>query len=178
MRTTCCVLVGFLISANSAVAAKQPAPLSDSAFPFSADEVAWAAVGGQNTIVGHAVLRTVGGDAKTCAGLPAQLVPFSRYGEERIKIRYGSTEKGYFDARTARPMQPPKREYEQIIRATICDANGQFKFTNLADGIYFLNSQVTWGVPTRYFTRIEGGGMMLRVEVKGGETKEVILTNY
>lgn len=177
IRWMLCFAILALPSLAEAKKKEAETPIADSDIPFSPADAAWAADGGKNSVIGNAMLRTVGGDVKTCAGLPAQLVPQTPYGTERIARIYGSTIKGFIPIRYARPMSPAKAGYSQIIRETVCDSEGRFKFTNLADGAYFLNALVVWGVPTRYFTRQEGGRMMLRVEVKGGEIKEVVLTN-
>lgn len=77
-----------------AAGACQPqAPLMTSA-TFNPDEVAWSTKDGANTVTGFAVLRTVGGEARTCAGLQVYLMPDSAYARERLFQLYGSTEKG------------------------------------------------------------------------------------
>jgi len=54
-----------------AVGACQPAPLVNRT-SFNPEEVAWSTRPGNNTVTGFAVLRTVGGEARTCAGLQAR----------------------------------------------------------------------------------------------------------
>lgn len=150
--------------------------IPDSVVPFDPAEAAWAAAKGSNTIVGNAMLRTVGGDIKTCAGFEAALVPVTRYGEGRVNIIYGSSQKGYNPLRTPRVIAPASPAYNAIVRTTTCDSLGNFEFNGLPSGEYFIQSVVSWGVPTRYFTRKEGGVIFLRVKVEGGETKRVVLT--
>jgi len=57
-------------------------------------EMTWAEGDGRNSVTGFAVLRTVGGDARTCAGLTTQLIPDSPYARERMIAIFGNTVKG------------------------------------------------------------------------------------
>jgi hypothetical protein len=55
---------------------------------------------------------------------------------------------------------------------TICDPQGHFSFTKLADGEFFVLTVVDWQV-----ARVnQGSSMIQRVPVRGGETKEIVLT--
>lgn len=130
---------------------------------------------GLNEIRGSALLRTVGGDIKTCGGLEVSLAKSTAYADERMLKAYGSLEHGYIDA-DARGAGAADLRYYQALRGTRCDAQGEFKFTNLADGTYYVTAEVTWGVAAGQFVRTEGGVLMARVEVSGGEVEEVLLT--
>lgn len=133
---------------------------------------------GQGGISGNALLRTVGGDAKTCAGFPVQLMPDTPYVRERMTHIYGNAERGY--GAPGRQFSPPNSHYQTEAgqRAT-CDAQGNFEFSNIEDGSYYLVSIVYWGVPTGgQFSTIsqQGGSLMQRVTVSGGRTVRVVLT--
>lgn len=143
---------------------------------FDPQEVAWFSQAGSNTIRGSAVLRTVGGDVKTCGGLKVSLVPVSTYALERVRRSYGSDQRGYMPARKGVNLVTPPPGYLQTTKETRCDADGDFTFPNLPDGDYFVVTMITWGIPTRYFTRTEGGHLMQRVRLAGGQTAEVVLT--
>lgn len=156
----------------------QQSPGRSAGIPFDPAEVAWSRDGGPNTIEGSAVLRTQGGEARTCAGRTADLTPYSEYAAARMRILYGSIERGYFSGmqqfidgpRVANDEYTPA--YMAMRREANCDALGNFTFPNLADGRYFVTVLVEW-----YAGRIsQGGWLMQQVEVKGGETKKVVLT--
>lgn len=154
-----------------------PPPVILSAGLTDAD-VSWSRARGTNTITGQAILRTRGGDVKTCAGLEASLIPHTRYAEERLSVTYGSGSEG-FGSREARVFNPDPAIYRETIRRTICDAQGNFRFQNLPDGRYFVLVEVSWDAVQggRYaYLAQQGGTMMSRVEVRGGETREMILT--
>lgn len=78
-------------SALSACATTPPVTLNST---YNSEEVAWAQAQGNNVITGSAVLRTVGGDVKTCAGLKAMLVPAGTYSSELMEKMFGSTTSG------------------------------------------------------------------------------------
>ncbi|WP_457755432.1 hypothetical protein [Thermovibrio ammonificans] len=144
---------------------------------FNPKEVAWFKKKGNNTLTGQAFLRTMGGQVITCAGQDVYLIPVSKYSSERIKAIYGNTTKAFVDILSYRNKNikfiPDSKEYFKFIKKTICDANGRFKFTNLPDGEYFLFTQVVWTVPV---LGPQGGVLMQKVRLSGGEKREVILT--
>jgi hypothetical protein len=145
---------------------------------LSEPDVAWSRARGSNTITGQAILRTRGGDVKTCAGLGASLIPHTAYAEERLAVTYGRGSEG-FGGREARVFNPDPAIYHQTTRTTICDAQGNFRFQNLPDGRYFVLVEVSWdAVQGGYYPHLarQGGTMMSRVEVRGGESREMILT--
>lgn len=145
---------------------------------LTADEVAWSRVRGDNAITGQAIMRTRGGDVKTCAGLDVSLIPFSAYAAQRVAVTYGPGEEG-FGNREQRPFNPDPAIYHQTIRHTLCDAQGNFAFRQLPDGKYFLLVEVSWeAVQGGYYAYLagQGGTMMTRVEVRGGQTVPLILT--
>lgn len=147
------------------------------AAPFDAQDAARIFEEGSNTITGSAVLRMRNGGAQTCAALPVLMVPATRYASERIAAIYGNSRRGYNPASFGRNPQfdPDVPDYARHTRQEICDAQGEFSFDQVADGSYFVIARVTWEIPGNYF--LEGGNVMAFVEVSGGETERVILTN-
>lgn len=145
---------------------------------LTASEVAWSKARGRNTITGQAILRTRGGDVKSCAGLEASLIPYSPYSAERIAVTYGAGEEG-FGGRERRPFTPDPAAYHNTIRRTICDAQGNFRFSNLPDGRYFVLVEVSWdAVQGGYYPYLaqQGGTMMSRVDLRDGEERQLLLT--
>lgn len=153
-----------------------PPPPQTISAAFNPSEVAWFQAAGSNTIRGSALLRTVGGEVRTCAGLAAYLVPVSAYARERFSMMYGEGDHGFLPAQSGFRFSSTNPEYERMTRTATCDAQGNFSFTALPDGEYFVTALVTWGIPMQYFTRTEGGFLMQRLRVAGGETREVVLT--
>ena len=143
---------------------------------FDPAEVAWAKEAGSNTITGNAVLRTVGGDAKTCAGLEVNLVPMSSYAKARFDVMYGGLSRGILPASINKQWSSTDPRYVEAARRTRCDSQGNFIFERIPDGQYYVTAMVVWGVPQQYHTSTEGGVLMEKITVSGGETKRLILT--
>jgi hypothetical protein len=67
----------------------------------------------------------------------------------------------------------------QHSRRTIADGSGNFEFSGLPAGDYYVVTAVAWGVPTgMQFFPVEQTGTALtaKVHVNDGEPKRVILT--
>ena len=60
--------------------------------------------------------------------------------------------------------------YAADAKQKVCNAQGFFKFENVADGEYFVTTDISWG---QYGS--EGGWLMRPVRVSGGETVEIVL---
>ncbi|QBC44438.1 hypothetical protein [Iodobacter fluviatilis] len=130
---------------------------------------------GKNTIKGSALIRQQAGGIVTCAGMKVTLLPATDYSTERMASIYGNSEQGYNSAglygkRINFENTPP--EYYQLTKNTQCDAQGFFKFENIANGAFFIHTTITWKV-NDYLN--EGGSIMKRVAVSNGEVKEVVL---
>lgn len=156
-------------------------PPAPSYFPpvsvaFSPSDIAWFKEPGRNAIMGAAVLRTVGGEPRTCAGLEVTLIPSSPYAVARFETMYGERESGYLPADHGKSWEVTDPDYAASGSRARCDAQGNFAFTNIPDGTYYVTAPVVWGIPQQYHTSTEGGILMQKVSVAGGETKRVVLT--
>lgn len=146
---------------------------------FSREAIAWSLEDGPNTIFGNALLRTVGGDVKTCAGFEVFLIPSSDYSRERLGFIYGPGDTGFMGPGQGRYFVPDPVEYDATTRKTTCDAQGNFTFSRIPDGEYFVLAQVSWGaIDGGSYPSIapQGGLIMQKVMVTGGETKRLVLT--
>jgi hypothetical protein len=160
--------------------------------PFDKDATKKIFENGNNTIKGSALIRQAGGSVVTCAGTEVQLFPATDYAKERTKYLYGNTDKGYKDIQSSLRTAVRKRnhktgqweiapnyifepdyvEYSEFTRKTIGDAQGYFEFKNVPDGEYFIISNIVWGTSS---VNASGGWLLLRVEVRNGETINVVL---
>lgn len=150
---------------------------------FNADDVSWAKDKGNNTIKASALLRQAGGAVITCAGNPITLIPAGKYSDERMALRYGSTQRGYWQPNgySDRSLPEAPAGYNDSTKEKICDPQGFATFTDLVDGSYYVTTNVQWGVPQgsgafSYMAQ-QGGALMQRVVVKNGETVDAVLTN-
>lgn len=169
------VASALLCGALSLAACATVAPVALTS-PYDPAEQVVAA--GPNTISGNAVLRTVGGEVRTCAGFPVKLVPVTAYGSERMQAIYGNLNQGYMPSYAGKTFTPENPHWEnEAGRTETCDSQGNFSFTNIKDGAYYVVTAVMWGVPqSAYYTAQQGGALFQRVTVSGGETKRVVLT--
>ena len=173
LRTT--VLATAMMLASCASTMPAPRYLRQATIPFNAADAAWSTRPGKNTISGSALMRTMVGDVKTCAGLLVELIPETPYARERMAISFGSGDSGYFPASNL-TAPAPYPEYNRTVRRSVCDAQGTFSFEGLPDGAYFVTASVVWNIPMRDVALVQGGDLMQRVTVGGGETHKIVLT--
>lgn len=142
--------------------------------PFEADEARAMLDPGPNTVSGSSLIRQAGGGIVTCAGNPVFLLPATAYADERVNIIYGNYQSGYvpYAGLLNHSFTPDDPEYKNLTEQTRCDAQGNFEFTNVADGEFYVHTLVTWSV--NYTT--QGGGLMRRVDLEGGEHEKIVLT--
>lgn len=162
----------MLCSCASIVPQQRKVTLSST---FSPSSVAWFNTKGTGSIEGQAFFQTRGGQPRTCAGLQIFLEPQSAYGDERLLAIYGSLNSGYVPAALTRvQFVPDDPAYKQAMKTSVCDAQGNFSFTNLPPGKYYVVSVIAWNVPGTY--GLDGGALMKSVSLDAGDSKRVILT--
>lgn len=168
--------ISLLCAAMTGCASMMPQPKQVAlTTTFNAESVAWFNSTGTGSINGQAFFQTRGGQPRTCAGLEVGLFPRSTYGDERLTAIYGTTKSGYVPALATRvQFTPDDPNYSNTHKSTVCDAQGNFTFTGLPAGEYFIISTITWTVPGGYLP--EGGALMQSVSLSDGESKRVILT--
>ena len=144
---------------------------------FNPQEVAWSKATGTGSITGQAFFQTRGGQPRTCAGLQVSLQPHSTYGDERLSAIYGNTEKGAVHALATRvQFVPDDPTYKETVKTSTCDAQGNFSFTSLPAGKYFLVASIVWSIPGQEFAPPQGGALLQSVTLADGENKRIILT--
>lgn len=130
---------------------------------------------GKNSVHGSSLIRQRGGGVVTCAGNEVILTPATEYATERMLVIYGNTERGYNPAMGGKNIVFENQHglYGFNTKQVLCDAQGFFNFEKLADGSFYVVSQVIWESGRAGY---EGGFIMQKVTLKGGESKEIILT--
>lgn len=104
------------------------------------------------------------------------LVPVTAYTEERMRASIGSATKGYLPhfRRATSGIGDPN--LYKISRTSACDGAGNFEFSELPSGSYFILAEITWGVPQRGFTLQQGGTLMEKVSVENAATRKIVMT--
>jgi hypothetical protein len=142
---------------------------------FNAEQAQALLLDGANTIKGSALLRQRGGGVVTCAGKAVQLTPATAYADERMTAIYGASDYGYRPVIPAIQFEFTDPRYLSFSKKTICDAQGFFKFSNIADGTFYVTTDIVWQVSSDAIFP-EGGYVMKKITVKNGETSEIVLT--
>lgn len=134
--------------------------------PFPTAEYSALAKTGTGVVEGQLFMRTVGGDVKFGAGSEISINPITSYSEQ------------WFDAahRQLVPLDPGDPRQDQYIMITQADGSGNFKFTGVPPGKYFVSGVVQWQVPTQYGLSNQGGRLTNRVTVSDGQITRTILT--
>lgn len=150
---------------------------------FSEKSASYIGRTGKNSISGQGMLKTRGGDVKTSAGSAALLYPKTEYTDEMMQKLFGSNESGInqiFEVRARKyknTIIDLDSNLEKYVKKTTCDAQGNFDFSGVPNGEYYVVTSVEWEVPSRYAMGYQGGDLMKRVSVKNGAKERVILTN-
>jgi hypothetical protein len=129
---------------------------------------------GSGGVYGQAFLKQAGGEVVTCAGNEITLIPATDYATQRLQMYYGSSDYGYRSYYMLNITDAEEEGYYSYTRTTVCDAQGNFKFKNVANGTYYVTTTVIWAV-SQYSNA--GGALMHKVEVKNGRDAELIMTN-
>ena len=141
--------------------------------PFDAAHAARLLQTGVNTIKGNAFLRQRGGGVVTCAGSTVYLVPGTEYAKQRMAALYaGDGVSGLNRGQNNPIFIPESTAYQQANKTTKCDAQGNFMFDRVADGVFYITTTVNWQVGGRN----QGGNLMHRVQLEGVETANLIMT--
>lgn len=159
----------FLVGLMTGCATPKPVQLTAN---FNTQEASELIKPGVNILSGSALIRQNGGGVVTCAGLPIQLIPKTAYAAERIKAIYGNTLRGYSPVMSQLKFTPDYPEYLQLSRQTLCDAQGNFEFGDVADGDFFVISAIVWQVGNYP----QGGALMQAISVRNGDSKQLVLS--
>ena len=90
--------------------------------PFRSEDWKLGLETGNCKLTGQALLRTKGGDVKTCAGEEVILMPYNPYTEELYSV---GKQGGFSEASNFEP------SIKNYLKVTTCDDDGDFEFDNL-----------------------------------------------
>ena len=139
---------------------------------YNPSDAAYIHEDGDAVIEGQAFLRTVIGEVRTCAGSEVLLFPVTEYSSERMWITYGNISGGR-SLTNQRPDDPDPRYWRDALYS-MCDAEGDFRFTGVPPGEYFITSGVWWEAPQNaYYSSTEGADLMKRIKVTGTDDEYI-----
>lgn len=125
---------------------------------------------GSGKITGQAFLKTKGGDIKVGAGNTVRLLPATTWVESATLVA------GDFGSFLAALTPASRAKVDSIDRECEADASGNFEFTDLPDGEYLLETNITWEIPGVYGSTTTGGRVTRYVAVRDGKPVRVMLT--
>lgn len=134
---------------------------------FNASEAAFINKAGSGTIKGQAFLRRNDGMVVYAAGSDVRLIPKSTYADERMNLIYAGGKIGRY-------VQPVNNnpQYISMTKVTRANGEGRFEFKNVADGEYYVVTPVSWMAGDMR----QGGSLMERATIRGGNSVELIMT--
>lgn len=141
--------------------------------PFDPNEVSYINQRGSADIEGQAFFRQRGGGVVTCAGEEVRLAPAGEYTTQRMTQIYGSAQGGRVNVLQGVSQDNLDPGYLSMMRTSVCDAEGDFIFSNVANGDYYVLTRVLWTVGDSFIP--EGGGLAQRVQVRDGQDVRVLL---
>jgi hypothetical protein len=125
---------------------------------------------GDATIRGNAFIHAETGRTYTAAGDWITLIPVTAYAEERMRNLFGTRHRN--DVQWGRRTDAADPRYLTLTRQVKANIHSRFAFDNLQPGAYFVTAFVQWQRGDDKF----GYLIYDRVEVKAGETAEVVLS--
>jgi hypothetical protein len=144
-----------------------------STVPFNSDEVSFIRKSGSAEISGQAFLRQNGGGVVTCAGQVVQLIPAGKFARERFAGIYGNEMGGKISVLQSASQEGLDPQYLTLTKNESCDAEGDFVFSNVAAGSYYVVTTVTWTVGNQIIP--EGGALAKLVDVREGQKVRALL---
>lgn len=134
--------------------------------PFPVAEYSQLQKTGTGKVTGQVFLKTVGGEVKFGAGSDVYLFPATSYSDFWYQTNYVSQ----------LPIAPPDSRQMEYTKITQGDGNGNFEFTDVPPGRYYVSSKVMWQAPTQWGLAAQGGWVAKPTTVSNGSTVKVILT--
>lgn len=156
------VIIGLAVTAILTFAGCAT-PVHQIKTPFNEQDFAPYSKKGTASIVGQAFLKTRGGEVRYGAGNTVALFPSTAYTQE-ITQNLGFDMPNYNDG------------WKKYIRKIMADGSGNFEFSEIPAGDYYLETEIFWEVPGKYGLQRTGDVVRKVVKVTEGEKLKVILT--
>lgn len=146
---------------------------------FSDEEVGWFKNSGNGAIKGSSRFKSKTGEIRFGNEFGIELMPVSAYTEERLDKIYNSKTTGYVHLEDGVPrFIPDPAGYHETMK-TMCNEKGDFEFTNLPKGEYYVIAFMIWDQKTGDdILKKTGGGIMQRVSLAEGEAEVIEMSNF
>ena len=137
--------------------------------PFETEKVTWFKNKGTATIKGIAKFKPKEGAIRFGEEFSVELMPYTRYSEERLSHIYKDKKADFVFAADGIPKFTPDPKGYHDTKKMTCNADGTFEYTNLPPGKYYVVAFMIFD---------GGGGIMRHFELKEGENKILEMTNF
>lgn len=152
-----------LLALSGCISPNQGRPVVYDDFPLA--EYQALPTSGSGRISGQVFLKTRGGQLKLGAGKDVALIPATSY--------TAALRKAYEESRPIVAPDPRLLAYTRHVQA---DSDGNFVFTQVPAGRYYLTSEVTWEAQTKFGPATQGGFILTPVTVSEGQEARVKVT--
>jgi hypothetical protein len=167
MRKT--ILAVAALAALPLSACVTPTPAGPVGVAFDPGAFNWSTAPGRGRIEGQLVYRR-GGVSYSCQAAGVVLTPETPWVRNRMMTLYRSASSAAVPAADVRARLPAESpNYDAYVRRAACDAQGNFTFTGLPDGSYFVITSALpqpEGPPVAIMRRVSvRNGMAVRIEL-------------
>lgn len=132
---------------------------------FIEDEYLPSTKPGIGKLTGQAFTKTRGGDVKYAAGNTIVLNPVTTYSTEWFTV----------NTKQNIPISPADQRAFKYVRTVTADGMGNFEFTGLPAGEYYVATGIFWEVPGPNGLTSTGSNVGEKVVIKDGETVKVVI---
>ena len=130
------------------------------------EEIAWSRGEGKTRIQGNSFIVDrlgLNGTTHTCVGYEASLIPKSNLVEEYLNYLFPNLEESFWNLKGSIPFKKMDENIDAGARRSKCDINGNFEFTNIPNGTYYLLTTIYYiGGPLRTIPPDYKGGILLK----------------
>lgn len=165
MKRAVGLLAILAIAGTLAGCAQPPQPPYQRQAQFIESEYLSYAGKGTGRLSGQAFTKTRGGDVKFAAGNTIYLNPVTTYSKEWFAN----------GIKANRNMSPPDERAREYRREAIADGNGNFEFSDLPAGDYYVATGIFWEVPSGQGLQRTGSNVGEKVTIKDGETTKAVV---
>jgi hypothetical protein len=146
---------------------------------FDANEFEKYSSKGSSSIKGQAFMKTAGGEVRYGAGETVYLVPLTSYTtelkpyiqkEQALNV-YGRETSGTVE----KNLDGVDVRWRKYLKTTTADGSGNFEFSGLSEGEYYIQCPVFWEIPERVMNRNTGAVVSISTKLSKGEIVKVIL---
>lgn len=136
---------------------------------FDEEGTKWFKNTGNGTIKGIAKFTSKNGELRFGKDFRIELMPNCRYTEERLMHIYNNKDFGYVYVEDGVPKFTPDPKAYHDTKKTMCNQEGEFEFSNLPPGNYYVIAFMLWDDT--------GGGIMRNVILNEDESKAIEMIN-